>query len=221
VVPDRDDDIVPEMSMNSASSIARFWSWFTTRADQFEQWQSENSTHPLAGEMQPAVQRLGSGIGWEIGPGHSRPNFLAFTLNGDLGNVQLAQEIIKAAPKIPGWEFRVGRPARPYSDRMVFYCSQGQTLEVELQTWRYVLTAFDRGKFFDIAITSKQSLPIDQKLRDQILLTALQGAIGEFGVLQWIDRIQFEEFPDEQWEERATPFRHLADHLANLTGASW
>lgn len=207
--------------MNSANSIARFWSWFTTQADQFAQWQAEGSPHQLAGEMQSAVQELCNDLGWEFGPGQGRVNSLALTLNGDLGNMEIAREIIKTAPDLHEWEFRVGRPARPYSDRMDFYCPQGQPLEVELQTWRYVLTAFDDGKFFDIAITSKQSLPMELKLREQILLTALQGAIGEIGVLQWIDRIQFEEFPDEQWEERATPFRHLADHLANLTGASW
>ncbi|HBH51784.1 MAG TPA: hypothetical protein DDY91_07830 [Planctomycetaceae bacterium] len=167
--------------------------------------------------MQCKFQQAFPELGWELGPGSQKRNFLAFTLNGDPTNLELVSEILKRAPTITRWEFRAGRPRRAYSGQLVFRNEFGQQITISLQDWRYVLTEFDNGQFFDIDISTKQKLRLDSRAKQQVLKTAVQLALGELQTLRYIDRIEFVEEPIKEWYARSTPFEYLAEHIDSLT----
>lgn len=201
----------------TSDRILEFWNWFITRCDQFDEWLSSGATEEIGLEMQCKFQQAFPELGWELGPGSQKRNFLAFTLNGDPTNLELVSEILKRAPTITRWEFRAGRPRRAYSGQLVFRNEFGQQITISLQDWRYVLTEFDNGQFFDIDISTKQKLRLDRRAKQQVLKTAVQLALGELQTLRYIDRIKFVEEPIKEWYARSTPFEYLAEHIDSLT----
>jgi hypothetical protein len=203
-----------------ADRIAEFWEWFTSRNDQLHKWLTTGHSKEVSEEIQSQIRTLSLGIGWEIGPGINKKYFLAFTLNGDPNNLDLVTNIIRFAPESPIWEFRAGRPRRDYNRQIVFRNQIGQEVEVNLQDWRYVLTAFDNNRFFDISVATRKRLECDDRAKEQILRTAVQAALGEFDTLKYVDRIEFVDEPDNEWEERSTPFKYLADHIDSLANSS-
>lgn len=200
--------------------IVQFWSWFITRCDQFDEWLGNEVTEEIGREMQFKIRQAFPEIGWEVGPGVKKRNFLAFTLNGEPSNLDLVTDILRNAPTMPHWEFRAGRPRRDYDGRLIFRNDCGQQVAIDLQDWRYVLTEFDNGQFFDIGVSTKQQLRLDSRAKQQVLRTAVQAALGELDALRYVDRIGFVEDPTEEWDGRSTPFEYLAEHIDSLTASS-
>ena len=162
--------------------------------------------------MQQQIRKLGNDIGWEIGPGIEEQYYLAFTLNGNINNLEVINDILRNAPPSTNWEFRAGRPRRPFNPRLVFRNERGQTVEVNLEQWEYVLIEFDNGAFFDIEVVSNQ-VRMDELAQQQAMWIAVQGALGEVDTLAYIDRIYMVHDPDHAWRERSTPFMYLAEHF--------
>ena len=163
------------------------------------------------------IQLLCPRIGWEVGPSANSRRFFAITTNGDPQNIDIVRSIIAEAPTLPNWDIFAGRPRRPYNDEIIFQNQRGQQRLVCLSDWRYVLTAFDSGRFFDVAIATDVPLQMDESARQQLLRTTVEFALGELLVMKRIDRMSFVDHPDSQWEWRSTPFAHVASHLDSLT----
>ena len=199
--------------------IEQFWSWFSARSDQFDEWLGSGVTNEIGREMQSKIRQAFPEIGWEVGPGVKKRNFLAFTLNGEPRNLDLVTDILRNAPTTPHWEFSAGRPRRHYDGQLIFRNERGQEVTVDLQDWRYVLTEFDNGQFFDIGVATNQRLRLDSRAKQQVLRTAVQAALGELDALKYVDRIDFVEEPTEEWYGRSTPFEYLAEHIDSLTAS--
>jgi hypothetical protein len=197
----------------------QFWRWFMTRSDQFDEWLGNGNTAEIGSEMQSKFQQVFPELGWEIGPGAKKRNFLAFTLNGDPGNLDLVSDILTQAPTMPRWEFRAGRPRRDHFGQIVFRHGAGQQVTIDLQEWRYVLTEYNHGEFFDIGIATKQQLRLDSLAKQQVLRTAVQAALGEIQMMKYVDHVDFVEEPTTEWSARSTPFEYLAQHMDQLTAS--
>jgi len=202
--------------MISQNKIAIFWDWFVSRASEFDSWLGEDRASLLASELQARVGDLSPAIGWEVGPGSIARNYLAFTLNGDIGNLAVVREVLAFAPHVTHWEFLSGRPPRPYNPQLLFRNKKGQSIEINLDEWRYVLTSFDHGTFFDITVASDTKLRLDARAKEQVLRTAVQTLVGEHEALRLFDKLKFVDTPGSDWEHSATPFRYLADHIQTL-----
>lgn len=202
--------------------ITEFWSWFLAHCDQFDEWLSNGTTDRIGPEMQSIIRTMFPTIGWEIGPGDKKRNFLAFTLNGQMSNLDLVSEILLKAPSTTQWEFCAGRPRRDYDGELVFRNEheQEQEVTIDLRDWRYVLTEFDNGRFFDIGVATKRRLRLDDRGKQQVLQTAVQAVLGELDVLRYVDRVGFVDEPTEEWEGRSTPFEYLAEHIDSLKTSS-
>jgi hypothetical protein len=198
------------------SAITRFWCWFATRQEQFSEWLNANLTLWISEEMDPKMKEFFPEIGWEIGPGENDLQFLAFTLNGDLSNIDLVREILRLCPQFDNWEFRAGRPRRQFS-KLTIHNEIGQEVQLDLDCWRYVLTEFDHGRFYDIAVATSQTVNMDASAEQFVLTTAVQCALGEICALKYIDRLEFIDNPNRQWEQRSTAFKLLAAHIDSLT----
>jgi hypothetical protein len=203
----------------SSEEITDFWHWFASRSNQIDEWLTNGAAKRVAQEMQGRMRGQFPRIGWEVGPGIKRRNFLAFTLNGDPNNIDLVTDILRSAPAISNWEFHAGRPRRAFDGRLIFRNERGQEVEIDLRDWRYVLTAFDDGRFFDIEVATTKRLRLDDRAKKQVLRTAVQTALGEMDALRYIDRLEFVDEPDKEWQERSTPFEYLAEHIDSLTAS--
>ena len=201
----------------TTEKIEQFWSWFIARSAQFDEWLNNGVTEDIGREMQSKFRQSFPEIGWEVGPGMKKPNFLAFTLNGEPNNLDLVTSILQKAPTTPLWEFRAGRPRRDYDGQLIFRNESGQKVTIDLKDWRYVLTEFENGQFFDIGVATKQKLRFDSRAKQQVLRTAVQAVLGELDTLRYVDRINFVEEPTEEWYGRSTPFEYLAKHIDRLT----
>jgi len=197
-------------------AISQFWEWFLASRRRLETTLASGSARDLSEILSPQVRMLSEEIGWEIGPSGEDGYFLAFTLNGDRENLALVGEILRASPRDAKWTFLPGRPRREFSKRMVFRNMGGQRLEVDLSEWRYTLTAFDGGAFFDVRIATGLPLQADDRGIQQILSTAVQMMLGEAEMLRVIDRVEYIVDPDAEWDSRASPFSSLADHIDSL-----
>ncbi|AMV20951.1 hypothetical protein VT03_23820 [Planctomyces sp. SH-PL14] len=197
-------------------AIDQFWEWFLASRRRLETTLVSGSARDLSEIVGPQIRLLSEDIGWEIGPSGESGYGLAFTLNGNLENLALIGEILRAAPRETGWRFSAGRPRRDVSGGFVFHNKRGQRLDVDVSEWRYTLTAFDGGAFFDVHIATGLPLQADERGIQQILSTAVQMMLGEAEMLRVIDRVEYIVDPDAEWDSRASPFSSLADHIDSL-----
>ena len=154
------------------NSVQQFWQWFLSTSSEIEACLQAGDADKASWQMSDRIGLFFPELGWEIGPGTDKQLFLAFTLNGDPENIAKAEEIIAAAPGIENWEFRVGRPRREFDGQLRFVHERGQQIEIDLDRWRYTLTAFDGGRFFDIEIATPGMRKADRRAKQQIAYTA-------------------------------------------------
>jgi hypothetical protein len=205
-----------ETPSTSERRIDEFWGWFKNHSDQIVRSLKFDDGVAATESMQTQLKALCTTIGWEIGPVSVGRQFLAFTLNGDLRNLETIEQILKKAPSLRDWDFIAGRPRREFRDIIILRNELGQERSFSLKDWRYVLTSFDNNAFFDIEIATDVRLRLDEKGQQKLLTTAVQGALGEFDTLKFIDRISFAANIDDTWESRASPFIHLSAHIDSL-----
>jgi hypothetical protein len=94
--------------VSTEDDIRAFWEWFVAAHERI----AEN---PTADAVIEEVDRRVSDLGcpaWEIGPGEQTDWFLALSPDGDLGSLALTREIVREAPKLPGWEILSCRPRK-------------------------------------------------------------------------------------------------------------
>lgn len=200
------------------TKIDAFWKWFSSNCQTLEEMLARGDTKGIADRMQHRIKSLFPQVGWEIGPGESKRYFLAITLNGDLRNIDVVQQIIERAPVIEDWEFYAGRPKRPWQKKLILHNPAGQAVELDIESWQYGLVGFQDNSFFDVSIFAPHLPKMDLAAKQQMLETVLQACLGEQVALQRLDKMEFVDSPSEEWFKNATPMRNLWDHIMQVGG---
>jgi hypothetical protein len=199
----------------SPDEIRAFWNWFSLEASHLADLLARSATEELVRIVDPRMKSLDERIGWEFGPGAKRENAFSISLNGSITNLPIAEAIIKAAPDLPKWEFNAGRPPKAWDGRFKLQNPEGQAVSLDASKWRYVLTAFDDGAFFDISIIAQ--LPsMDERAKTHAARVAIQGVVGERSFLERFDRVEFADSPTPEILERSTPLFSLNEHIQHL-----
>ncbi|HWB60683.1 MAG TPA: hypothetical protein VG733_14405 [Chthoniobacteraceae bacterium] len=128
--------------------IAAFWSWFSLNVSDFQRALDMNNTAGISEKIESAIKALDDRVGWEFGPGVKASYGFSISLNDSLENMPIAEAIIRAAPRLKGWEFHAGRPPKNWYGSIDFYNRTGQRLSLDVSTWRYLLTSLQKGAFW-------------------------------------------------------------------------
>jgi hypothetical protein len=119
--------------------IASFWRWFGDHISSFETMIDASAVESLSPLMDEALASLTCALGWEVGPGLNKDYQLAFTLKGNLENVQLAQTIVSHAPQLTHWEFHSGLPPKAWDLTFSMLNKKKQIVEIDARNWQYAL----------------------------------------------------------------------------------
>lgn len=204
---------------NSVDNIASFWNWFQSESNEFVEKLDSGSSSEVATKINRRIKNDFPSVGWEVGPGIEKTYFLAFTFKGDLSNVDLMSALLQDAPELHAWEFRAGRPRREFDGSLRFRNEIGQESTIEMTDWRYTLTEFNSGEFFDIEIHPGISHRLDDAACQQALNIAVQTTLGEVTALRKIGAIERLTNPSKDWIGRSTPFNLLWEHFRSLTSS--
>lgn len=99
----------PEVTINSYGD---FWRWFQANANAFYKVVKDagNIEVDFFDYLAPRLNQLRPGLFFLSGMAGDNTAELIITADGDLSNIVFAEELIAAAPHIPGWKFTALKP---------------------------------------------------------------------------------------------------------------
>ncbi|MGZ8939166.1 MAG: hypothetical protein ACXW32_08135 [Limisphaerales bacterium] len=168
--------------------VENFWGWFPTVSERLAAELKAKKTSAIADEVSAAVDRLGPGFAWEVGPDGDKDS-LTLSGEGNLHRQLLTQYWLQRAPVIPGWNFYSARQAD--ATRRLELVIEGKTF-FGAQIW--VSPTLDKeDEKFDLALWHPEWERLDEKQRWTMLFIFLDTQLGEYGTQRWIGRIEFSE----------------------------
>jgi hypothetical protein len=198
-----------------ANKIRSFWKWFGENLSLLETMVDASDVSRLSPLMDEAIASLTGTLGWEVGPGLNKDYQLAFTLKGNLTNLEIARTVISDAPKSAHWEFHAGRPPKVWDLTFTMLNRKEQQVEIDARNWQYTLVGYDSCSFFDIKIVAPNLPRMDELAKTQAATILLQGLLGEVAFLKLIDRIEIVTH-DKELEDRLSDIENLPAHLTSL-----
>ena len=134
----------------SAASIREFWAFFVRSAPFLA---GDLVNQKMQHELDQQVARLGSALGWEIGPGSEKPNALTISPCGDPALLSTTRRVIAEAPQVEGWELHPAKPAKKW-DLQFSLSVDGELIEIDVRSWRYALLDYGDG-VFDLTVEAR------------------------------------------------------------------
>ena len=196
--------------------VAVFWKWFKTFHREVENAYTVGDTCWLDGELTKRIREIEPKLNWEIGP-YFDPDITLVVSPSIRENIELAKEVIRAAPQIAGWHFLAAKPPKRMT-RLVMTLPLRPDAEICGDEWAYRLTSYNNGEFFDIEIFT--DAPSSMLQDDLIVLThcLIEALVGEFVYLERIGAVTVYRPTDSRSLEDTTSLRFLNEHLAGLIG---
>lgn len=182
--------------------IRRFWSWFSTVADELAR---NFQNRALLDALDEKLKRLGP-VRWEFGDGT-----LAISPDGDASVLPLTQRIVALAPRLAGWEFLAARPAKAAPPKFTFNID-GKKQLVDPANWRYALTRVG-PQSFDVEIEQVGLPELRDDDRHAAAVAVLDAVLGEEKRLAFIRTI---EPVSSSTGARAAALSKLSAHLDSL-----
>lgn len=191
--------------------ILEFWAWFASIADALG---DDFNNEVLQDALDARLGRLGE-IAWELGPGSTAENALAISPDGDPGLLPLTRRIVAMAPRLGRWEFHPARPPRAECLEFSIGTSSGDEIDVDAQSWRYVLFEFP-DKTFDIVIEQQNLADVTADNRYTAAVVLLDALLGEGKRLLRIREVEPVAALNPQQGKKANPIAVLPEHLDSL-----
>jgi hypothetical protein len=157
-------------------------------------------------------------VKWEAGPWNDGRSFFAVSPNMNIDVVPIADQIVKFAPTVPGWVFLPAKPRKFWQRVVRFNASDGTQRAYDLSDWKYWLTSFNDGEFFDVnLVPGRAEIPDSELQRLGELLAASE--LGEGVFLSQVGRVNILSRDDRSTE--TTSIEHLhAQFMEQLEGRS-
>jgi len=199
-----------DMARVSQDSVREFWDWFRSISTELG---SNLDNSEILQELDERIRSF-EGITWEVGPGISELNALAFSPNGRKELLSVTKQIVALAPTCVGWEFHPAKPPKNWDLRFVVEDKHGNQVEVDATGWQYALLKFPDGTF-DIVVHAP-NLPDDEDIRYQAADIAVEGQLGEQTMLQLIQNLDVVDEFEDDLVGKGNSVTVLAEHLASL-----
>ncbi len=199
----------------SSIVVDRFWDWFVSAAPKMARLFEMEDAQTLGAIVQPKVDSLNGGLGWEIGPNEIGGLFFALTFQGNREQIALAEQVIRAAPTIPGWSFHYGKRPRVWNGRFSLLNSSEDEIWLNCSNWQYQLTAFSDNEFFDVHLFADDLPSMSDTMKQQAALLVVDSYLEKTAV-ERIDRITLEAPISIEIANSLTPLRYLPNHIQSL-----
>jgi len=164
-------------------AIACFWRWFEQHETSLRRPRLDAS---LIGELESRLFEL-ERFDWEIGEGHAAARALTLS-SANLPGLRKAQRLVARAPRLAGWEFWAGKPARRWA--VTFEVERRGTLVfVDGTAWEFVARRRRRGRH-DLLLKPPASLGLSEAEADCVGVIIVDGELGEAARLELVASIE-------------------------------
>jgi hypothetical protein len=165
----------------------------------------------LQAEVSTQVQIIHPDLNWEVGPGINKECFFAFSpsLNKEL--LAYTKELCESAPQLEGWEFFAAKPKKEWKERCIQLTPNGETVEYFFDEWRYYLTSFNNGEFFDVNLIPDDKEYTDKESLEYAADLFVEFELGELMYMELIDRVNI--IDPEKDNNETTEVKYLYDQL--------
>ncbi|GAA3678768.1 hypothetical protein GCM10022224_048680 [Nonomuraea antimicrobica] len=168
-------------------AIAGFWAWWQETRPRLDSLVAAGEAEGLEDLLAPAAAAIHPGLVWEVAPGKEAAHSLVVTAAGDAELRSLAHRWAKAAPP-PDllWEFRPSRQANPRATELTLDVGG---LEFALDKLTLGLRVPRNQPRVDVAAYHPIFADLDEDIRTEATLLALDWLLGEDDVARWLGEI--------------------------------
>lgn len=196
------------MTTPDKRKIDEFWTWFRSIAASLVA-NVENST--LLQELDTKINRLGSDLSWEIGPGGCEPWQLVISPNLSRDLRPRAQEIISYAPVVEGWEFHFAKEAERLGYKLLVERTDGrEPIQLDASHWSFVLLRYPDGGQ-EILLQGDNLASLDDDERWQAAAITLESILGEEVLLDKISEFELVDELEPRFAEKRKPIQRLRE----------
>jgi hypothetical protein len=177
------------------TKIASFWKWFVENEARIKEVVDsglQDDRDALVNDLDNQILEFGM-FTWEIGQAADQSFFLTISPNGNKERLELGRSIMKAAPRMPGWEFYPAKPAKDWDLHFSLFDNNVVEHQVDASGWKFVLMP-DQGMViieapniahldFDTQVTAGD-LVVTNIIGEERKITDLRGIeiVGKFEV---------------------------------------
>jgi hypothetical protein len=162
----------------SSKVISDFWTWFSQKADEIRTAGAERVREGIAPELGRRLKECHPGLVWEIAADGEEWE-LCISADGNREAFPAVQEVVEAAPAIPGWSVRAFRQRGKLDVTLEF---AGHTLTYD-DIW---FTADRTGNELSITLWIKGLTQETDRMLSQAALILLDNALGEYDAVMHI-----------------------------------
>lgn len=187
-----------------------FWKWFQeTERDFFKAVKShKNIEKEFFNKLSPRLNELKDGIYYLTGMLDDNTVELILTPDGNIKNIVFVEELVNAAPNIPGWTFTALKP--PLDIRNVRIDMAGYTHDSNTLSF-YPNDLKDYPDEVDITIVHKDYNEDDKSSVANGVYIFLDNFVGELNSVTTIDNVRV--IGREQAEKELIPIEKIKDFL--------
>lgn len=189
--------------------VGRFWDWYASVAQRFYTTIESGKCPELGEETSKSIDEILGSFAWVFGPG-SKPKEHSLTLSGegDRHKQLLSRYWLECAPKLDGWTFY---PARQPGT------VEGWGLKIHDEDFRPIefwLTpeVNEENQIVNLTVWHPLFAKLNDDQKWRVLFIVLDEALGEYGVQQWIGKIDMAA--DKL--ARSIPIKELRPFIADL-----
>lgn len=199
----------------SPAAALDFWQWWAANRDEVTAAVDAGRAPDLADRLTDAVRRGIGDVEWEMGPARTKRHALVVSAAGDRVKRAATQQWWASAPDDPDWEFFPARQPEPDFGNLRLGIAGH---DWELNDTRFDWAATDDGRL-DVTVWHPRMADVPQQARHQVAFLALDWAIGEDMVEQWVAAIDADTVPDDA--AGVDGLRAAIGGLAESTADNW
>lgn len=195
------------MSHQDNSEIDNFYGWLVPNLPKIFDSKSVQNT------LSEKLKGLNPELRWEIGPGENAECFLAFSPNLKFELLDFTRLLVSKAPSVPGWEFLPAKPRKKWKNRKTRIKCKGEVVEFIFDEWRYFLTSFNDGEFFDVNLVPVGYDEFEEKDLRYAGDLFVEFELGEELYIEIIDRVNIVRPAEVDCDTDEA--QYLYDHLVS------
>lgn len=180
----------------------RFWQWF--RSNSYSLAQVRTCQEPVANQLVKQLNKVHKGLTFLFGPVVDGRKEFIISADGDRKLFPNVQELVKAAPDIPGWKIIAFRPPVQYISE--FTLTFGSMEFGADDVW---FSSQRSGSMFELDLFLRIPAGIDKDTISQAAFILLDHAVGEYNVETKIGRISFNLLPNDPIAAGLRPLAEL------------
>jgi hypothetical protein len=187
-----------------SNAPARFWEWFQRNSDRLYHFETDQES--VFAELSGELARVHRGLAFEFGPEEGGRREFVVSADGIRAVFPAVQELVRAAPPLPGWKITAFRPPRG--------------LDMSITIGAYSLSADDvwfaprpAGRRIGLRLHVRGLNKRNEGLLGQAAFILLDSAIGEYAAGTRVGPVELRPLPDDPAAQGLHPLVAIGEVL--------